>query len=174
MRRVKGGMGSLSEALCRSIVAAGLNDIHYIVQAMTSSIAGHGATLAPLMREAGFRYVFLGIENILEDDLTFLKASAKNADRRQGRTVGNATLQAVDILHRHGMFVVGGLIIGNPDDTRESIERNLTFARRYVAFRRAARCMTSSGAGPNSRRISWTTSTARRWASSSDTSPVAR
>jgi hypothetical protein len=30
------------------------------------------------------------------------------------------------------MFVVGGLIVGNPDDTRESIEANLKFARRYV------------------------------------------
>ena len=36
---------------------------------MTSPIAMHGDTLAPLMRKAGFRYVFLGIENILEDDL---------------------------------------------------------------------------------------------------------
>jgi anaerobic magnesium-protoporphyrin IX monomethyl ester cyclase len=27
---------------------------------------------------------------------------------------------------------VGGLIVGNPDDTRESIEANLAFARRYV------------------------------------------
>jgi hypothetical protein len=30
------------------------------------------------------------------------------------------------------MFVVGGLIVGNPDDTPESIEANLEFARRYV------------------------------------------
>ena len=30
------------------------------------------------------------------------------------------------------MFVVGGIIVGNPDDTRESIEANLEFARRYV------------------------------------------
>ena len=57
------------EALCRAIVAAGLNDIDYIVQGMTSAIAAAGETLAPLMRQAGFRYVFLGIENILDDDL---------------------------------------------------------------------------------------------------------
>jgi hypothetical protein len=30
------------------------------------------------------------------------------------------------------MYVVGGLIVGNPDDTRESIQANLVFARRYV------------------------------------------
>jgi hypothetical protein len=30
------------------------------------------------------------------------------------------------------MIVVGGLIVGNPGDTRESVEANLEFARRYV------------------------------------------
>src|SRR5713226_8406299 len=30
--------------------------------------------------------------------------------------------------HRHKMYVVGGLIVGNPDDTPESIEANLEFA----------------------------------------------
>jgi anaerobic magnesium-protoporphyrin IX monomethyl ester cyclase len=120
------------EALCEAIVAAGLNKLDYFVQAMTSSIANHGETLAPLMRRAGFRYVFLGIENILEGDLTYLRASAKNTARQDGRNAGNATLKAVDYLHRNQMYVVGGLIVGNPSDTRESIEANLEFARRYV------------------------------------------
>jgi anaerobic magnesium-protoporphyrin IX monomethyl ester cyclase len=120
------------EALCHAIVDAGLNDIHYIVQAMTSSIAAHGETLAPAMRTAGFRYVFLGIENILDEDLAFLKAAAKNATRSGGRTTGNASLRAIEYLHRQGMYVVGGIIVGNPDDTRDSIERNLEFARQYV------------------------------------------
>jgi anaerobic magnesium-protoporphyrin IX monomethyl ester cyclase len=120
------------EALCEAIIEAGLNDIDYFVQAMTSSIANHGESLAPLMKRAGFRYVFLGIENILEGDLEFLHASAKNTARDNGRSTGNATLQAIDYLHRNDMYVVGGLIVGNPGDTRESIEANLEFARRYV------------------------------------------
>jgi hypothetical protein len=76
--------------------------------------------------------VFLGIENILEDDLRFLRARAKNAHRQNGRTIGNASVAAIEHLHRNGMYVVGGLIVGSPDDTRESIETNLEFARRYV------------------------------------------
>jgi radical SAM superfamily enzyme YgiQ (UPF0313 family) len=120
------------EGLCRAIIDAGLNDIHYIVQAMTSSIASHGASLAPLMRQAGFHYVFLGIENVLDEDLAFLRASAKNAHREGGRRVGNATIQAIDALHAAGLWVVGGIIVGNPDDTRASIEANLEFAKRYV------------------------------------------
>src|SRR3954452_14818910 len=120
------------EGMCKAIIAAGFNDIHYIVQAMTSSIANHGETLAPLMRAAGFRYVFLGIENVLDDDLAFLKASAKNSQREGGRRTGNATLSAIDRLHRAGMYVVGGIIVGNPDDTQESIDTNLRFAERFV------------------------------------------
>jgi radical SAM superfamily enzyme YgiQ (UPF0313 family) len=120
------------EELCHSIIDAGLNKLDYFVQAMTSSIANHGETLAPLMHRAGFRYVFLGIENILEGDLQFLRAAAKNTARKNGRNSGNATLQAIECLHRNKMYVVGGLIVGNPDDTRESIEANLAFARRYI------------------------------------------
>jgi radical SAM superfamily enzyme YgiQ (UPF0313 family) len=120
------------ESLCHAIIESGFNDIDYIVQAMTSPLAQHGAVLAPLMKRAGFRYVFLGIENVLDDDLGFLKARAKNARRVGGRTVGNATIDAIDHLHRHGIFVVGGLIVGNPNDTAEAIDANLAFARRYV------------------------------------------
>jgi radical SAM superfamily enzyme YgiQ (UPF0313 family) len=120
------------EALCQAIIQAGLNTLDYFVQAMTSAISSHGKILAPLMRKAGFRYVFLGIENILESDLHFLRAAAKNTARENGRGVGNATISAIECLHRNKMYVIGGLIVGNPEDTRESIEANLTFARRYV------------------------------------------
>ena len=120
------------EELCQAIVDAGLQGLDYVVQAMTSAIASAGPTLAPLMRRAGVRYVFLGIENILDDDLAFLRARTKNAKREEGRRGGSATLDAISHLHRNGMYVVGGLIVGNPDDTREAIETNLRFARRYV------------------------------------------
>ena len=120
------------ESLCQAIIDGGLADIEYVVQAMTSPFAEHGARLAPLMRRAGFRYVFLGIENVLDSDLAFLKAGAKNTHRHAGQSVGNASITAIEHLHRHGLYVVGGLIVGSPDDTRDSIETNLEFARRYV------------------------------------------
>ena len=119
------------QALCEAIIAAGLNRIDYLVQAMTASIATHGAVLAPLMRRAGFRYVFLGIENVLDEDLVFLKARSKNSRQQSGTRI-NTAAAAIDILHRHGMLVVGGLIVGNPDDRRESVAANLAFASRYV------------------------------------------
>jgi len=119
-------------ALCQAIIDAGFDDSDYVVQGMTAPIAQHGARLGPLMRKAGFRYVFLGIENILDEDLGFLRARAKNARREKGRTIGNASIEAIEHLHRNGMYVVGGLIVGSPADTRESIDANLAFARRYV------------------------------------------
>ena len=120
------------EALCHAIIDAGHNDIDYTIQAMTSAIANHGDKIAPLMRKAGFRYVFLGIENILEDNLDFLVASAKNRLREKGRRIGNASLRAIEAIRQNNMYVVGGLIVGNPNDTIESVRANLEFARKYV------------------------------------------
>lgn len=99
---------------------------------MTSVIANHGERLAPLMRRAGFRYVFLGVENILDEDLAFLRARSKNTRREDGRKTGNAAIAAINYLHRNKIYVIGGLIIGNPTDTRASLEANLEFARAYV------------------------------------------
>jgi len=117
--------------LCRAIIAAGLHRIDYLVQAMTASIATDGEDLAPLMRQAGFRYVFLGIENVLDEDLVFLKARAKNVDRHSAARE-NASAAAATLLRQHGMLVVGGLIVGNPGDREESVNANLEFARKYV------------------------------------------
>jgi anaerobic magnesium-protoporphyrin IX monomethyl ester cyclase len=65
----------------------------------------------------------------MDEDLEFLKARAKNRERRTGE---NASATAASIVRRHGMYVVGGLIVGNPGDTPASIEANLAFARRHV------------------------------------------
>src|SRR5687768_6251840 len=119
------------EHLCHAIIEAGMNKIDYLVQGMTAPIAARGAPLARLMRRAGFRYVFLGIEYVLEEDLAFLKARAKNS-RQRGDSRINTALAAVTVLRQHGLLVVGGLIVGNPDDRRESVTANLEFAKRYV------------------------------------------
>ena len=75
--------------------------------------------------------MFLGIENVLDEDPRFSRRGRRTASTG-GRRKGNATLDAIDVLHRNGMLVVGGLIVGNPDDTSESVAANLTFARAHV------------------------------------------
>ena len=110
-----------------------LNDIDYIVQGMTSAMLAGGDDLAREMRAAGFRYVFLGIENVLDvgPALSPRRREERRAQGRADRSAARAR-RPIELLHRHGMFVVGGLIVGNPGDTRASIEANLAFARRYV------------------------------------------
>ena len=120
------------EEICEAIIRAGLNHLDFYVQAMTSSIANHGERLAPLMRRAGFRYVFLGIENVIQENLNLMSAAAKNTERKDGVAGGNATLKAIGFLHQNGMYVVGGLIVGSPDDSSASIEANLSMARRFI------------------------------------------
>jgi len=68
----------------------------------------------------------------LKRTLRFLRAESKNRERENGRKTGNATLKAIEHLHRNKMIVVGGLIVRSPGDTREAVEANLEFARRYV------------------------------------------
>ena len=112
------------EALCQALIETRLHQLDYIVQAMTSAIANHNDTLVPLMRRAGFRYVFLGIENILEADLNFLRAASKNVQRENGRKTGNATLKAIAALHRNKMYVVGGLIVGKVRSEKKTVGYN--------------------------------------------------
>ena len=121
------------EALCQAIVDAGLHRLDYMVQAMTSAIAdarrhpgpAHEAGRLPL-RVPGHRE-HPGRRPGLPEG-----APPRTTAHENGRRAGNATLAAIEHLHRHGLYVVGGLIVGNPGDTREAIEANLDFARRYV------------------------------------------
>jgi hypothetical protein len=47
--------------------------------------------------------------------------------RREGADDRKREHRAIEHLHRHGICVVGGLIVGSPADTRESIDANLAF-----------------------------------------------
>jgi anaerobic magnesium-protoporphyrin IX monomethyl ester cyclase len=76
--------------------------------------------------------MFLGIENVVDADLEFLRAKSKNTRRENGGGAGNAAIKAIEYIHQNKMYVIGGLIVGNPGDTRESIQTNLRFAQRYI------------------------------------------
>ena len=121
------------EALCQAIISRGLNDIDYIVQGMTAPFATHGATLAPLMQAGGLP---LRVPRHRErarrrprvpEGARQEQPPARGEARTQHDAWRRSTFSTVT-----GCFVVGGLIVGNPDDTRESIDTNLEFARRYV------------------------------------------
>ena len=106
------------EHLCEEIVKHGHNDILYAVQASSLGIAS-SQNLVKKMSRAGFKYVFLGIEN----------ASKKNLEALNKGNIVNESKLAVKYLQENGIVVAGGLIIGNPDDDYESIEETFKFAR---------------------------------------------
>ncbi len=104
------------ELLCDAMVHAGHNDIRYIIQASSMGIAS-SETLVEKMARAGFRIVFLGIENVSEENLRLMK---------KGNIIEKTKL-AVKRLHDHDIMIVGGMIIGNVNDKEEDIARNYEF-----------------------------------------------
>ncbi len=104
------------EALCEAICEAGHNDIRYIIQASSAGIASSD-TVVEKMAKAGFRIVFLGIENVSKENLKQMKKG----------DILEKTKIAIKKLHDRDIMIVGGMIIGHPDDNEESIAENYAF-----------------------------------------------
>jgi len=102
--------------LCDAIIAEGLNDMHYIMQASVDGVHGD-ASLPKLLAQAGFRVVFLGIESGSQRTLDTLK---------KGYSVAK-TKAVVSGLHDQGIVATGGFIVGNPDDRPEDIREVFRF-----------------------------------------------
>jgi len=104
------------ENLCDAIVEAGHNDINYIIQASCAGIAS-SQTLSKKMAKAGFNIVFLGIENVSERNLRLMKKG----------NILELTGKAIKYLHDNNIMIVGGMIIGHPEDTEKDIRENYEF-----------------------------------------------
>lgn len=100
--------------ICDAIVDAGLNRrMSYIVQVSCAGIAKN-PQLVRKMAAANVWCVFLGIENVSKRNLQTMK-KASSAD---------IAATAVKLLHDNGILIMGGMIIGVPDDTPEDIQEN--------------------------------------------------
>jgi len=104
--------------LCGAIVEAGLDDMHFYTQASSNGIA-RSPKISEAMAEAGFKSVFIGIENVIERDLDFFSKNAKPSDSEQ----------AVRYLRDNDIIVSGGIVLGAPDDTREDLWTNFKLAK---------------------------------------------
>lgn len=108
--------------LCDAIIARRYRGLNLVVQADCVSMARNEAMVAR-MALAGFRSVFLGIEN----------GSKKNLQSAgKGEIVAYVT-QAIANCHAHGLTVIGGLIFGFPEDDEESIRENYKFFKEIGA-----------------------------------------
>ena len=106
--------------VCDAIIENGLNKIDYLIQASVHGIASDENLVAKMAR-AGFKLVFMGIENVSSNHLEFLSKDKK---------ISSESEHAVRLLQKNNIIVAGGFIIGLPEDTRESIWQNYHFARR--------------------------------------------
>lgn len=117
--------------LAEAIVENGLNCMEYLVQASVAGIVSD-PELIPALARANFSMVFLGIEAV----------QMKNLQLFQKGDIREKTEEAVSRLRTHDIGVMGGFIIGNPDDSREDIREVFRAARRLRIDLPYVQCVT--------------------------------
>src|SRR4029078_7231292 len=95
------------------------NDFPFSLLTEASVNLADDAALLDMMRDAGFRRVFLGIETPVEESL-------KEAQKSQNR--GNL-LQSVKKIQSYGMEVMAGFFVGFYNDPEDIFERQINFIR---------------------------------------------
>jgi radical SAM superfamily enzyme YgiQ (UPF0313 family) len=117
--------------LAEAITEHKLDCMEYLVQASVAGIVAD-PELIPALARANFAMVFLGIESVLP----------KNLKLFQKGDIREKTEQAVGLLREHGIGVMGGFIIGNPDDDREDIREVFRASRRLRIDLPYVQCVT--------------------------------
>ncbi len=108
--------------LCDAIIARGYRNLSLSVQADCISMATQ-EEMVKKMGAAGFRSIFLGIEN----------GSKRNLSAAGKGDIVAASRKAIENCHKYGMMVIGGLIFGFPDDDVEAIRDNYRFFKEIGA-----------------------------------------
>lgn len=102
--------------LCEAIIARRYKGLMLSVQADCLTIASHEEMVAK-MAEAGFRIIFLGVEN----------GSKRNLAQAGKGDIVAAAKQAIRNCHKYGIMVLAGMIFGFPDDDAAAIRENYEF-----------------------------------------------
>lgn len=104
--------------LCTAIIARGYHGLNFVVQADCMTIS-QNEEMVRLMATAGFKCIFLGIEN----------ASKKNLLAAKKGDIVNASRKAVELCHKYDIMVTAGMIFGFPDDEETDIIENYEFLK---------------------------------------------
>lgn len=105
--------------LLRSIISWQKNRMHPLNFFTEASVnLADDAELMELMIEAGFNKVFLGLETPSEESL-------KECGKAQN--LGRSLSHAVKTIHKHGLAVMGGFIIGFDNDPPDIFQRQVNF-----------------------------------------------
>ncbi|MFO7987005.1 MAG: radical SAM protein [Desulfatiglandaceae bacterium] len=105
-------------ALCDAIIARSYRKLYFVVQADCVTMA-RNEEMVEKMALAGFKSVFLGMEN----------ASKKNLKAARKGDILDASRRAVHNCQKYGIMVVGGMIFGFPDDGEAEIIENYRFLK---------------------------------------------
>lgn len=108
--------------LCDAIIKRRYRRLKLVVQADSLTMATNEAMIRK-MAEAGFKSVFLGIENVSK---TNLAAAGKG-------NIVEYSRKAVALCQKNGLMVIGGLIFGFPDDDERAIIENYRFLQEINA-----------------------------------------
>lgn len=100
--------------VCQAIVREGLNDLCYLTQVTAAGIANHPELVADMDR-ANFRLIFVGFESMEPAALKQMRKPTSPAINQK----------AAALLRQHRMAIIAGGIVGYPDDTRESVKRQI-------------------------------------------------
>ncbi|MCX6158544.1 MAG: radical SAM protein [Ignavibacteriae bacterium] len=113
--------GKRFKSLCETIKSEKLNHINYLLQASVKGIKDTKG-LPEAMREAGITYVFLGIENAYDANLAFMN--------KDDQLTVKDTEEVVRHLSDNNIKTIGGFLLGQPNDTKESLMYNFEFAKK--------------------------------------------
>jgi anaerobic magnesium-protoporphyrin IX monomethyl ester cyclase len=104
--------------VCGAIIARRYHNLHFIVQADCVTMS-RNEEMVRTMARAGFKSIFLGIESVSRKNLL----TARKGD------IVQASRKAVELCHKYGIMVVGGMIFGFPDDDEAEIIENYRFLK---------------------------------------------
>jgi radical SAM superfamily enzyme YgiQ (UPF0313 family) len=123
--------GPRLKELCLRFERERLNDLFLVMQASVFPIAAD-LSLAEMLARGGVKMVFLGIESGDERNLKVLGKSKQSS--RTGKVV--------KALREAGIIVIGGFIVGNPDDREEDVRATYRYVRDIGVDHGIVQCLT--------------------------------
>jgi len=123
--------GPRLKELCLRFEREKVNDLFIVMQASVFPIAAD-LSIAEAMARGGVKMVFLGIESGDERNLKVLGKSKQST--RTGKVVR--------ALREAGIIVIGGFIVGNPDDREEDVRATYRYVREIGVDHGIVQCLT--------------------------------
>ena len=109
-----------TKKILEAIIKSGVNKkVYFSCQSRVDTLYKN-PWLVPLMKKAGFRQIFLGIETVHQQSL--------DAMNKQN-TTPKMTQEVVEMIKDLGISIFGGVIIGYPGETREMVHQTIQFIK---------------------------------------------